>query len=34
MIDGVYVDDIQQGDHYRRFIVLKMLLRKGLSIEG
>ena len=34
MIDGVHVEEIQQGDHYRRFIVLKILLRKALSAGG
>ena len=34
MIDGVHPEEIQQGDHYRRFIVLKILLRKALSAGG
>lgn len=34
MIDGIYPEEIQQGDHYRRFIVLKILLRKALLVGG
>jgi len=29
MIEGVFVQDIDANDYYRRFILLKVVLKKG-----